>query len=96
MAYQQPSKPFEHKELRGALWKNPEWNPNGDDQDPENYYAQGNVKIDGKVWNQRIYVNTPDPEKPKRPQFNIWCIAPGDKVGKGGEVKSSDPDDLPF
>ena len=79
---------FERKEGTGSAWKSEDYNPNGDDADPNNYYAQGKIKVAEKEWNIRIYANKPDPAKPKKPQFNIWVNDPDQAKQPGGGVQN--------
>ena len=46
MAYQgKPnSKPFELEPRKGSMFKNPDFNPNGDLDDPKNYWGNGTYK----------------------------------------------------
>ena len=87
MAYQgKPnSKPFELKPRTGSMFKNPDFNPNGDLDDPKNYWGNGTYKeTNGTELKFTAYAKV---AKSGKGWFKLSMYEPKDQ---------SNNDDLPF
>jgi hypothetical protein len=97
---------FEHKPGSGSIFKNPDYNPQGDPEDSNNYSGNITINVNGKIWKGRLY--------PKAPQgktaYTRVSLYDPEAVQQGGNQPQQQPpqqqfqqqaaapqdDDLPF
>ncbi len=96
---------FEHKPGSGSVFKNQEYNAQGDPDDPNNYWGNITINVNGKIWKGRLYPKTP---QGKTPYMRVSLYDPDQLKQQGGTMQNqvgSQPrqqtaapqdDDLPF
>tara|TARA_Y100000310_G_scaffold257494_1_gene265578 strand:+ start:5371 stop:5622 length:252 start_codon:yes stop_codon:yes gene_type:complete len=81
---------FEHKLNTGTIFKNEEYDPNGSDDDSNNYWGNMTCNVAGKIWRARLYPKSPkDPSKPKYMRVSFYEPRPA-------QPQQQPADDLPF
>ena len=50
---------FEHKPGSGSIFKNPDYNPQGDPEDSNNFSGNITINVNGKIWKGRLYPKAP-------------------------------------
>ena len=91
MAYQQQNKgKFEQKPRRGSMFKNPDFNPNGDMDDPKNYWGNGSyTETDGTKVNFRVYAKVG--KDSGKPYFNVSAYEPQAQDSGNNSGSSNEP-----
>tara|TARA_R100001510_G_scaffold16650_1_gene14032 strand:- start:1532 stop:1795 length:264 start_codon:yes stop_codon:yes gene_type:complete len=76
---------FELKDNQGSMFKNPEFNSNGDMDDPNNFWGNGSVMVNGKKMSFRAYAKVG--AKSNKPWWKLSLYEPKPQKGGGFQQK---------
>ena len=89
MAYQSnppAGKPYEQKPRTGSMFKNEEFNPQGDLDDPNNYWGNGKLmETNGAVLNFRVYAKVG--KESGKPYWKLSMYEPQQQQGQQAPVQ---------
>ena len=94
MAYQQQNKGnYENKPRTGSMFKNPDFNPNGDLDDSSNYWGNGSVtETDGTKLSFRVYAKVA--KESGKPYFKLSMYEPQSQ--DGGNNSGASQEKMPW
>ena len=91
MAYpqqQNKGQGFELKDNQGSMFKNPDFNPQGDMDDPKNYWGNGTVMVNGKEMKFRAYAKVA--KNSGKPWFKLSLYEPQSSDQNQSQPKSQE------
>ena len=96
MAYQQQQKgQYEQKPRTGSMFKNPDFNPQGDMDSPDNYWGNGSiVETDGTKLNFRVYAKVG--KTSNKPYFKLSMYEPKPQDGQGSNNSGASQEKMPW
>lgn len=83
MAYDNNNQAYEQKDNTGSLFKNPDFNPQGDMDDPKNYWGNGSMLVNGVKMNFTVYAKVA--KNTGKPWFKLSLYKPDPSKAKGGQ-----------
>ena len=84
MAYDNSSQgKYEQKDNTGSLFKNPDFNPQGDMDDPKNYWGNGNCLVNGEKMNFTVYAKVA--KNTGKPWFKLSLSKPDPSKARGAQ-----------
>ena len=100
MAYQSnaPSqKPYEQKPRTGSMFKNEEFNPQGDLEDTNNYWGNGKLmESDGTVLNFRVYAKVGKESWKPYWKLSMYEPKPQQQQQQGQYNQQAPPNKMPW